>query len=465
MDELRHIIKDQARAEAETNITATMGEFMGEDPEDPGSWDTKGLSSWAMSRFHVNLPQNQIRKMEQTELEEKLRLAAIEQIDKRDCSGLLKYLEPLYAERELVNWAREKFAIDLDPKDMLLTGGRDSDRKPPEEIVDLIEDRARQAYAKREVEYPIDHILAFTFGGSDGQQVDNPHTAEYIRAWARAKYGIDLAPDHLRGMNLRHLRDELIGYQEKFLHDGQLDAEMQKMALENPEPEALLQIFNRRFGGTLTLPLIEEDMADHNHNGQPSSPGSMNGDLKRELPGYLTRKARNFLRQELTDLEQFVLIQIFDQTWKDHLYAMDMLKGSVGLAGFAEQDPRIIYKKEGFQYFQQMMQGVREKVTDLIFRARIVGPQQTRSAYRETAAVHEETPGYGVHENLAATANVARGGEIEPTGEMQEAAGQLQGEAAKVKTIVREAAKVGRNDPCPCGSGKKYKKCCGANAA
>ena len=467
IEELEHFIKDQARAEAETNITATLGEFMGEDPEDSSSWDTKGLSHWAMSRFHVNLPQNQIRKMDQMELEEKLRLAAIEQIEKRDCSGLLKYLEPLYAERELVNWAREKFAIDLDPKDMLLTGGRDSDRKPAEEIAELIEDRGRQAYAKREVEYPIDHILAFTFGGSDGQQVDNPHAAEYIRAWARAKYGVDIAPEHLRGMNLRRLRDELIGYQEKYLHDGQLDSEMQKMASENPEPEALLQIFNRRFGGTLTLQLIEEDMIDQmNGDGKQSSPiVSLNGDLKRLLPDYLARKARNFLRQELTDLEQFVLIQIFDQTWKDHLYAMDMLKGSVGLAGFAEQDPRIVYKKEGFQYFQQMMQGVREKVTDLIFRARIVGPQQTRSAYRETAAVHEESGGYGVHENLAATANVARGGEIEPTGEMQEAAAQVQGEAMKVKPIVREAAKVGRNDPCPCGSGKKYKKCCGANAA
>jgi preprotein translocase subunit SecA len=453
--ELEHFIKDQARAEAETNITATLGEFMGEDEGDPGSWDTKGLSSWAMSRFHVNLPQNQIRKMESMELEEKLRLAAIEQINNRDCAGLLKYLEPLYAERELVNWAKEKFAIDLDPKDLLLGTGRDSDRKPPEEIAELIENKAREAYARREVEYPVDHMLAFTFGGSDGQQVDNPYAAEYVRAWVRAKYGVELSLDYLRGMNLRKLRDELIGYQEKFLGDGQLQSELDKMAKENSEPEALLGVFNRRFGGTMTLPLIEEDMTER--AGKPTNGELVGVDLKDDLPPYLARKARNFLRQELTDLEQFVLIQIFDQTWKDHLYAMDMLKGSVGLAGFAEQDPRIIYKKEGFEYFRQMMQGVRDKVTDLIFRARIVGQQQARSAYRETAAVHEAAGGYGVHENLEATAGVAKGGE------MQTAADQPQGEAVKTKTIVREAAKVGRNDPCPCGSGKKYKKCCGAN--
>jgi preprotein translocase subunit SecA len=125
------------------------------------------------------------------------------------------------------------------------------------------------------------------------------------------------------------------------------------------------------------------------------------------------------------------------------------------------------YKKEGYRYFEEMMSGVRDKVTDLIFRARVVGQApQARSAYRETAAVHEGGTGYGVAENIAAdqaamaTAPAQGGG-----GEMQEASEQPQGEGAKVKTIVREQARVGRNDPCPCGSGKKYKKCCGVNAA
>ncbi|HEY8748997.1 MAG TPA: preprotein translocase subunit SecA [Tepidisphaeraceae bacterium] len=458
IDEIEHFIKDQARAEAETNITATLGEFMGEDSEDTLTWDAKGLSSWAMSRFQVNLPQNQIRKMNSDELEERLRMAAVEQIDKRDSSSLLKYLEPLYPEKELVSWAKEKFAIELDPKELLLPTGRDGDRKPSEETVKLIEDRAREAYARREVEYPIDHMLSFTFGGSDGQQVDNPYAAEYVRSWARAKYGADLSMEYLRGLNLRKLRDELIGHQDRLLRDGELEKEIKTLASANKSPEALLAAFNQRFGGTMTLPLIEEDIAAQaaRSNGTGQAP-----DVATAMPGYLLRKARNFLRQELTDLEQFVLIQIFDQTWKDHLYAMDMLKGSVGLAGFAEQDPRIIYKKEGYDYFRQMMQGVRDKVTDLIFRARIVGQQQARSAYRETAAVHEQGPGYGVSENLAAAATAEA--EVAPDGEMQAASDRPQGEATVAKPFVREEPKVGRNDLCPCGSGKKYKKCHGAN--
>jgi preprotein translocase subunit SecA len=455
LDELEHFLKDQAKAEAQTNITATLGEFMGEDDE-PSGWDTKGLSSWAMSRFHVNLPQNQIRKMDATELDERLREAAEEQIMKRDVSGLQKYLEPLYAERELADWAKEKFAIDIDPKEFTLPTGRDNDRKPAEEIARLIEDRAREAYARREIEYPIDHMMAFAFGQGDGQSVDNPYAADYVRAWARAKHGVELTLEHLAGLPLRKLRDELIGYQEKALVDGELAKEIDKIAAENPTPEAMVAAFNRRFTSNFTPRIFEPK--------DERGKAKLDGQAPLAPRDVLFQKARGFLRQELTDLEQFVLIQIFDQTWKDHLYAMDMLKGSVGLAGFAEQDPRIVYKKEGYEYFKQMMAGVRDKVTDLIFRARIVGAQQARSAYRETAAVHEEAGGYGVGENLAATAGVEKGQEVHTAAEQAEAQAEAGG-AAATKTIVREAPKVGRNDPCPCGSGKKYKKCCGQHVA
>ena len=113
IDHLEEYIKDQAKAETETTISATLEEFMGEgDTENTESWDTRGLSSWAMSRFQVSLPQNQIRKMTPHDVAEKLRDAAIEQIEKRDVSGLLKYLEPLYPEKELCAWAKDKFAID-----------------------------------------------------------------------------------------------------------------------------------------------------------------------------------------------------------------------------------------------------------------------------------------------------------------------------------------------------------------
>jgi preprotein translocase subunit SecA len=452
IEDLEHYLKNQARAEAEMNINSTLGEFMGEDPENPSGWDARGLSSWAMSRFHVSLSQGQIRKMDPDELEEKLRSAAIEQIEKRDCSPLQKYLEPLYAEGELARWAREKFAIDVAPEQFMADAERGM-AHPAEVIVKLIEDRARQSYARRELEYPIDQALVFAFGGPENS-TDNPYAADYLRAWVRAKYGVELSLDHIRSQGPQKLHQELVGYQQEFLKQGRLEKEIDAMiAASNGDRADLLRRFNERF----PLNLSEKDLSPKHAASQEKSNGD--GRTDKEIRSALLDRARAFLRKELTDLEQYVLIQILDQAWKDHLYAMDMLKGGIGLQAFAEQDPRVAFKREGFAYFEQMMVGVRDKVTDLIFRARITAAAQARNAYNVTAATHQEGPGYGVAENVSANAQ-----SLEGAGEMQHAADQPQVQAA-VKTIIREAPKVGRNDPCPCGSGKKYKKCHGVNAA
>ena len=158
----------------------------------------------------------------------------------------------------------------------------------------------------------------------------------------------------------------------------------------------------------------------------------------------LTEGAKQFLRKELTELEQYVLLQIYDSTWKDHLYAMDHLKGGIGLRGFAEKDPKMEYKREGYRMFQDMLSNITDKVTDIIFKARLEGQQQLQSVWNISNAMHAE------YERFQA---------------QQEAAQAPQGEARVVKTIKLEKPKVGRNAPCPCGSGKKYKKCCGQGQA
>ncbi|HEY8667924.1 MAG TPA: SEC-C metal-binding domain-containing protein [Tepidisphaeraceae bacterium] len=466
IEDLEQYIKNQARAEAETNITATLGEFMGEDPTDPAGWDTKGLSSWAMSRFQVNLSQAQIRQMDGQELEDRLREAAVEQINKRDCAGLLKYLAPLYAETALADWAREKFVIDIKPEEFL-SDPKNNTRKQAEEIVELIEDRARKSYARREIEYPIDHTLTFVFGG-DNASTDNPYAADFLRNWARAKFDADLSLEHIRGTSMRKLREELIGFQQQMLEPANRIHMAGQLIQQHPGNDEMAKVLRERFG--LKVQPDDLDTARASGDGEirpTASKGVVYTPAAGEDPrtGIVAEQIRQFLRRELTDLEQFVLIQIFDQTWKDHLYAMDLLKTGIGLQAFAERDPRVLYKKEGYEFFKQMMAGIRDKVTDLIFRARVVGQTQQRNAYNVTAASHETTDSYGVAENLQA-ANDALATVAPEQSEMSQAAAQSQGEArAAVKPIIRDAPKVGRNDPCPCGSGKKYKKCHGAAAA
>jgi preprotein translocase subunit SecA len=450
MQDLEDYIKGQARAEAETNISATLVEFMGEDPESSADWDVRGLSAWAQSKYRVDLSPAQLKKMSPRDVETTMREAALEQIETRDVSPIQKFIEPLFAERELSSWALDKFAVDIDPKDFIQDPTRNI-RKPAAEIVELMSKRAREAYAARELDYAIDHTLTFAFGGMEGS-TENPYAADFLRAWAGFKYGVDLGLEHIRSSTVPQLRQELIGYQEQFLKGGkveQLADEIIRAGAGNAQNIA--QIATRRFmvdapPVRFVVPVTPKEVEEV--IGDPAA-----------LKSLLVRRATEFFRRELTDLEQFVMIQIFDQSWKDHLYAMDMLRTGIGLQAFAERDPRVLYKKEGYRYFQEMMSLVRDKVTDLIFKARIVGPAETpRSAYNATAAVHQETDSYGVGENLQDLVPAA------PEAAEQQASGGGE-ETPAVKTIERDEPKVGRNDLCPCGSGKKYKKCCGINEA
>ena len=435
LEEVEELIKEKAKVEAEGNISSTLGEFMGENPEDPSEWDLKSMSAWASTRFQVEIPQSELRKIDPQYLEQRLRDAALAQIDQRDCAAVERYLEPGYSEGQLAEWANTKFGIEVKPEEMIVDVERRL-RRPATEIKEMIEQRARQAYVVREIIYPTGQVLTYVAGGPDKTQIDNTYAADFLRNWVYGKYKVDMPVAHILGTPLDVLHDELVPLQRDFLIGDKLSKEVDEMLAGAKDNAAIIAAFNPRFGTHLTVKDLDAA-----------------ADAEGGVRQLLLKHGRAMLRRELTDLEQYVLINILDQTWKDHLYAMDMLKGSVGLHAYAERDPRVLYKKEGYRYFTEMMIGIRDKVTDLIFRVNVIGQAKAKSAYNILAAQHEEVESYGVSETLPQTAS-----------EMQQASSAAQGEGSKVKTVVREEARVGRNDPCPCGSGKKYKKCHGINA-
>ena len=464
LTDIESFIREKAKADAETNIPVVLGEYVGEDSNDPSTWDVKGLQSAIATQYGVELSPAQIKKLTLRDLEDTVRDAVVGRIDSQELVGLTKYLEPKFAETALADWAREKFAIEVSPNEFI-EDARDNRPKDAETIVRMLEQRARAAYTRRELEYPVEHVLTYVTMGQNVPTIDNPYAAEYLSGWARAKYGVLLDLEYLRTAPVRQLRDELIGHQERFLRDGALEKEIDALVNANSEKAALVAAFNERFGQNLTEKDLDPKTAMNVTKGRTKGgdvPRDIDRDGKISPREILLTRAREFLRGELTQLEQMVLIQIFDQSWKDHLYAMDMLKGGIGLHAFAEKDPRVLYKKEGFRFFEEMMSGIRDKVTDLIFRVRVGGApaeqQSPRSAYKEATAVHDDGGSYGVSENVAALVDA-------PTDEVvaSGAAPEEGNVPTAVKPIVRDTEKVGRNDPCPCGSGKKYKKCCGEN--
>ena len=163
-----------------------------------------------------------------------------------------------------------------------------------------------------------------------------------------------------------------------------------------------------------------------------------------ELKGRLSEIASQFLRAELSDLEKYVLIQVYDSTWKDHLYSMDHLKSSIWMRSWAEKDPKTEFKREGSRMFEEMLETIEDRVTDIIFKVHLEAGARARNVWNVSQTSHDEVGQFAMAERQRAAAQA-------PQGEV------------KVKQIKLEQPKVGRNDPCPCGSGKKYKKCCGKN--
>jgi preprotein translocase subunit SecA len=142
--------------------------------------------------------------------------------------------------------------------------------------------------------------------------------------------------------------------------------------------------------------------------------------------------------------EKFVMLQVVDQQWKDHLLAIDHLKEGIGLRGYGQRDPLVEYKKESFELFTIMKERIEDQIVQYLFRLQPV----IREAGE--AGAEARTP-VALPPRRAAQVNYSYG------------AAASGGQDAKVETVHREAPKVGRNDPCPCGSGKKFKKCHGAD--
>ncbi len=157
-------------------------------------------------------------------------------------------------------------------------------------------------------------------------------------------------------------------------------------------------------------------------------------------------------------VERHVMLQAIDQHWQDYLRSMDALRQGVGLRAYGQRDPLVEYKREAYDMFATLMDDIREDICSMAFRAS--GQIMTFERFMRqmpSQAVHDEVSVLGHGEGGGSTAAPAavRGGDA-----------VMQAALSAASTPVRKAVeKVGRNDPCPCGSGKKYKKCCGTNAA
>jgi preprotein translocase subunit SecA len=153
----------------------------------------------------------------------------------------------------------------------------------------------------------------------------------------------------------------------------------------------------------------------------------------------------------LKSIERHTILAAIDKLWQEHLYGMDSLRNSIGLRAYGQRDPLIEYKAEAFKIFGELMVNIKTEICHNIFRSAsslLAFDQFLRSMPRRT--VHEDTTAFDQTKAVP---------QRSPGSEMVSEANQALSKAKPVRT----GPKVGRNDPCPCGSGKKYKQCCGKN--
>jgi preprotein translocase subunit SecA len=458
-EDLHRLITNDAREEASNTIRVTIGEYLTEAIElstgqtieaAPEGWDYKGLADWANATFKAGVRAEDLAKLERREVIRRLEQAAERLIDSADLAPLDQYLVEGYGAREMVKWARNKFGAEIDPAEF--AGIQELER-----AVELVMTRAREAYRRRELRYPVEFALEMTAASMP----HNPHQAlQQFCAWVQSRYELHWTPTSLPSNNPAELGKLLLSEAEKWDEARIAERAARAVAAAGGDTAKLDEWFRKHC--LVALGAQERERAAE------------------EAQEVAEEKIRALLRTEVTQFERWVLLQILDQAWKDHLYAMDQLKESIGLRAFSQKDPRIEFKREGARLFEEMHMSVRDKVTDLIFKARLTpqvvqrprpqapGAEGAAAATAPAAApagsrTSSPAPAPAQPAYAAAAAAAAAAGTSQQQRDIQAAqmAGRGPAQPAPRRAPARAAVTVGRNEPCPCGSGKKYKQCCG----
>jgi preprotein translocase subunit SecA len=226
---------------------------------------------------------------------------------------------------------------------------------------------------------------------------------------------------------LRVVDDIVGGLVDRFCPEGADPADWESAALVN-ECRAYFAIAVDGLGvdwATINRPDLEQRLAD----GAKQT--------------YLARVER-FGAEEFERLERFLLLDTVDRQWKDHLLALDHLREGIGLRAYGQRNPLVEYKRESYSLFEEMWERIEDHVVKFLYHAEPVQDYQQKRRAQPVVTHHPEAAGLAEsHRQQEQAANTPVGGPARPA------------------TVRRTQPKVGRNDPCPCGSGKKYKRCCG----
>ncbi|MDO4569427.1 MAG: SEC-C metal-binding domain-containing protein [Planctomycetia bacterium] len=427
---------DEALWMAESTIMDILDENVSTDVDEE-DWNWDALAKGINTRWNIGIRERDLRKVGRDELDtflvEKVR-AFIEKFDLAEGAFLL---EQGFGLKAASGWIRSKFGIDFSPEEMK--------NQSKAEISAKLFDLVQEAYCKKEIEFP---VLAgeYHFSRRDAQG-NRIYDREALSQWSAGRFGVGISDTILKSTTRDQFHQKLIECSEECAQREKILVEEAKSRINEfisqhqsnndfrPSDEELAQFIAEMEDRWNILVRIEE----------------LRGMSEERFERKMLEAIDDRFRPEMRKMERALVLSILDAAWKEHLLAMDHLKSSVGLRGYAQVDPKIEYKREGMKTFDNMWKSIGERVTDLVFRMEQLDERFVGSTWSQQTATHEEA-----------------GSAVQSTGQgsiQEEQQAAIEGSQDKKRVPIKNVGpKVGRNDPCPCGSGKKFKKCCGKNS-
>ncbi len=450
---------EEARQQAEGQLTETVREAVEENlPSDaePSEWTWLSLVTWVNTRFNLNLKEKDLKRFatynrddfefDRNGLEEFLVEKASEAVKKVDIEQAVEFLREDWGRKSLAGWLHHKFGVAVEP-----AGWAGLSRV---EVTSRALALARKLYGQKEAEFPV-RVGMTRYLHERTQTQAARYDREGLAAWASDRFHTLVDPDELNLKLRPEIESLLLGVAEKHYPGARLSDELESRidATFGPKPTSVRPLTHSPDARTLDdlAAWARENLGVETTGEELRSLGRE--DARDRLVNALDARHR----PEMREMEKVLLLQILDSSWMEHLRAMDHLRSSVGLQGYAQKDPKVEYKQEGMKIFAEMWSGVSDKVTDLVFRVEQFDPEFLSYLGARWQLDRAQTIHQSAQSELATAA--APRSEIQSQQDAAIAASQQSAER-KQEPVRNLGKKVGRNDLCPCGSGKKYKVCC-----
>jgi preprotein translocase subunit SecA len=446
---------DQAIANVPTFVQGTLEENLPQD-EEPKDWKWSELTRAVNAKYDLKVAEKDLRKIAPDKLAEFLVTKAEAAVRAVNLSDGVRFLTRTYGAESLAEWCRQKFGVKVSIEEIQTQSGADLD--------EFLYRKVRTAYRQKDVEFPV-RVGMQNFMADKAQAGAQRYDRDGLYRWTAQRLGTVLAarkhgPEVLadpsgffavafkvldeegwteelaRTEPRAKLREKLMAIAPKAMPTGDIDEIDAKVAevfsgarvAEAEDAKELAEWAQRELGLTFDLAKLT---------------GLTSDEARHSVLNAYDEK----YRPEMHSVERGLVLEQIDSAWKSHLLVMDNLRSGVGLRGYAQEDPKIVYKREGMKEFEVMWEGIRDRTTEAVFRMEEMGDEEAQAAlWAGARATHA----------AAISASQARQAQMDASELQTNTSG---GEAKKAEPIRNVGTKVGRNDPCPCGSGKKYKNC------